>query len=367
LSLIEIFQDFLIVVLKMKLFTALILLLAVYSTQGKSIIQLEELDADLLISDEPQPEFTFIVSADDEQLPPLAVSPAYVAKNTHFLLWTRQHQSESKELKTGNETVLKESGYNHGKPTKIFAHGFQMNGRDGLVLQMRDEYLKREDCNFIAVDWEKLASAPNYLRAADSTSPVGELTGQLINFLVKQGSQLSQFHVIGFSLGAHVAGKTGATVDGVLPRVTGLDPAYPDYSMGNTKDRLDRSDAEFVDVIHTNSGSLFTAALSFPQAIGHADFFVNGGHSQPGCGFITSGDISDLIHACSHDRAVLYFIESINSKVGFKSLLCDTWKHFTHKKCVNDSTNEMGEPISEKTKGTFYLTTNSKSPFAHSL
>ena len=79
---------------------------------------------------------------------------------------------------------------------------------------------------------------------------------------------------------------------------TGLDPAYPDYSMRNTKDRLDRSDAEFVDVIHTNSGSLFTAALSFPQAIGHADFFVNGGHSQPGCGFITSGDISDLIRKC---------------------------------------------------------------------
>ena len=95
------------------------------------------------------------------------------------------------------------------------------NDNKGEMMYWNVEYLKREDCNFIAVDWEKLASAPNYLRAADSTSPVGELTGQLINFLVKQGSQLSQFHVIGFSLGAHVAGKTGATVDGVLPRVTG--------------------------------------------------------------------------------------------------------------------------------------------------
>jgi len=83
------------------------------------------------------------------------------------------------------------------------------------------EYLKHEDCNFISVDWQKLAGGINYMRAVSSSTIVGELTGQLINFLLEQGADLNNFHVIGFSLGAHVAGKAGATANGLVPRITG--------------------------------------------------------------------------------------------------------------------------------------------------
>ena len=84
------------------------------------------------------------------------------------------------------------------------------------------EYLKREDCNYIAVDWEPLALLPLYIRSMTYSTLVGEQTGNLINFLVEHGADLKDFHVIGFSLGAHVAGKAGATVNGVLPRITGM-------------------------------------------------------------------------------------------------------------------------------------------------
>ena len=50
---------------------------------------------------------------------------------------------------------------------------------------------------------------------------VGILVGQFIDFLISRGATYSQFHVIGFSLGAHVAGLAGATVTGTLPRITG--------------------------------------------------------------------------------------------------------------------------------------------------
>lgn len=61
----------------------------------------------------------------------------------------------------------------------------------------------------------------------------------------------------------------------------GLDPAYPGFSVENTDERLDVTDAQFVDVMHTNSASLLDGGLSFPVAIGNVDFWPNGGILQP--------------------------------------------------------------------------------------
>ena len=36
---------------------------------------------------------------------------------------------------------------------------------------------------------------------------------------------LNNVHIVGFSLGAQVAGKAGAVLNGSLARITGLDPA----------------------------------------------------------------------------------------------------------------------------------------------
>lgn len=45
------------------------------------------------------------------------------------------------------------------------------------------------------------------------------------------------------------------------------------------KGHLTTTDAEFVDVIHTDGG-----VFGFPVALGHVDFFPNGGFPlQPGC------------------------------------------------------------------------------------
>lgn len=59
----------------------------------------------------------------------------------------------------------------------------------------------------------------------------------------------------------------------------GLDPAKPLFTNLPLNLRLDSTDAEFVDVIHTDAG-----IFGFPVSIGHADFYPNGGISpQPGC------------------------------------------------------------------------------------
>ena len=62
--------------------------------------------------------------------------------------------------------------------------------------------------------------------------------------------------------------------------LSGLDPAGLYFITDGTSFRLDESDAQYVDVIHTDAGVLGTTLAS-----GHTDFWPNGGRSQPGCFF----------------------------------------------------------------------------------
>lgn len=57
-----------------------------------------------------------------------------------------------------------------------------------------------EDCNFIAVDWSAMATG-NYSYVGENYVPLaGQLTGQFINFLVEQGTQLENLHLTGHRL-----------------------------------------------------------------------------------------------------------------------------------------------------------------------
>ena len=66
-----------------------------------------------------------------------------------------------------------------------------------------------------------------------------------------------------------------------MARISGLDPAGPYFEHTDEIVRLDPSDATFVDVYHTNSGP-FSTGLGIYPAIGHVDYYVNGGYTQPG-------------------------------------------------------------------------------------
>lgn len=183
--------------------------------------------------------------------------------------------------------------------------------------------------NLIVVEWSRLCHAPWYNDAAKNTQLVGIKLARFIEFLVEQGISLDQIHLIGHSLGAHVAGFAGVNMHNkTLSRITGmrstinphqkiysylvesptlcklsrrlsmssrgthsaaLDPALPLFD-GVTDDyRIDPSDAAFVDVIHTAGGSFTSSpservSLAFMDPRGDADFYVNGGKNQPGCG-----------------------------------------------------------------------------------
>ena len=58
----------------------------------------------------------------------------------------------------------------------------------------------------------------------------------------------------------------------------GLDPAGLGFNRVKKEFRLDKSDATFVDIIHTDADLVGTF-----RAVGDADFYPNGGKDQPGC------------------------------------------------------------------------------------
>lgn len=68
-------------------------------------------------------------------------------------------------------------------------------------------------------------------------------------------TQWKYLHLIGHSLGAHIVGQTARLLRNFMQvdRITGLDPAHPCFENNSASLRLNKADAKFVDVIHTNS------------------------------------------------------------------------------------------------------------------
>ena len=60
-----------------------------------------------------------------------------------------------------------------------------------------------------------------------------------------------------------------------------LDPAGPEFYLSEIADRLDASDALFVDVLHTDGAPRIVSGFGHLDALGHVDFYPNGGSAQP--------------------------------------------------------------------------------------
>lgn len=93
-------------------------------------------------------------------------------------------------------------------------------------------------------------------------------------------------------------------------------------------------------------------------AIGHSDFYPNGGSIQSGC-------LSDLTGSCSHSRSWQFFAESINSNVGFYGKPCTSFLSYVFGRCENKPILKMGgSKIDQAGAGDYYLSTSAVAPFA---
>ncbi|XP_074988758.1 lipase member H isoform X2 [Caretta caretta] len=210
------------------------------------------------------------------------------------MLYTRQNQNCAETLSSAGSRYL-----NVTKKTTLIVHGYRPTGSPPVWIQQAVHLLLSvEDMNIIIVDWNRGATTLLYHRASSNTKKVAEFLKTLIDQMLADGASLDSVYMIGISLGAHISGFVGQLYNGKLGRITGLDPAGPLFNGKPAEERLDPTDAQFVDVIHSD--------------IDGSQYFK-----------------------CDHQRSVFLFLSSLKESCNITAYPCNTYRDYRNSKCAS--------------------------------
>ncbi|XP_077550124.1 pancreatic lipase-related protein 2-like [Haemaphysalis longicornis] len=285
-----------------------------------------------------------------------------------FLLYSNKAKNSDKLL---FETGLDPAGFsklgsqlNHGHKLYFVVHGFLSSAKTPWMLDMKNEILSQEpNVGVVLVDWSNgCGSLLGYSTAAANTRVVARSLAFLVQTLTEAGVvSPKDVHYIGHSLGAQTGGFFGQdvkTLTGqVVGRITGLDPAGPQFESRGV--HLRKDDAVFVDVLHTSTGSGWTdivaGHLGMASSCGHVDFYPNGGRQQPGCWHFTS---------CSHSKSTEYYSESVYS-CQYPTRSCPSYDAYVSGACnpqgacqEGELCGRMGHPAHLPVEGDHYTETD---------
>nr|XP_009666194.1 PREDICTED: lipase member I isoform X2 [Struthio camelus australis] len=243
------------------------------------------------------------VKSDEEKKCPeftnLNIGNALTGTNleVQLLLYTRKNPDCSEKLSEHNVTASE--NLNTSKKIVFVVHGFRPTGSSPVWLgDIKTLLLTSEDINLIIVDWNRGATTLNYNTAVENTKKVAKILKNYVDQMLADGASLDSMHMIGVSLGAHIAGFVGKKYNGKLGRITGLDPAGPSFSQEPPEGRLYHTDAQFIDVIHTD--------------IDGFQYFK-----------------------CDHQRSVFLFLSSLKSGCNITAYPCDSYLDYQRGKCVD--------------------------------
>ncbi|XP_012676384.1 endothelial lipase [Clupea harengus] len=270
---------------------------------------------------------------------------------------------------------LKECGFNTTAKTILIIHGWTMSGifeswMHKLVAAVQE---REPEANVFVVEWLNLAHQL-YPDAVNHTRRVGLSIADLLNWLQDDMNMpLQNVHLIGYSLGAHVAGYAGNFVKGTVGRITGLDPAGPMFEGVDSHRRLSPDDADFVDVLHTYTREALGVSIGIQQPIGDIDIYPNGGDIQPGCALgdvvaYAGGGFVDVLK-CEHERAVHLFVDSLSKDHTSYAYQCtgpDRFKKGICLSCRKNRCNNMGynaKKMRKRRNSKMYLKTRADTPF----
>ncbi|XP_041924664.1 lipase member H isoform X2 [Alosa sapidissima] len=243
-----------------------------------------------------------------------------------LLLYTRANLECGQEL--SHHCFTAQPLFNLSRSTAFVIHGYRPTGAPPIWIDHLVHLLARqEDMNIVVVDWNRGAANLNYFTAVTNTRRTAANITGFIQRMQEEGASLDSVHLIGVSLGAHVAGFIGAMLGGKVGRITGLDPAGPMFAGVPPEERLDPTDAQLVDVLHTDMDG-----FGLRGAHGHIDFYANGGSDQPGCPkTIFSGK---AYFVCDHQRSVFLYLCALNHTCNLTAYPCSSHTDFLNGQCL---------------------------------
>ncbi|XP_031776479.1 pancreatic triacylglycerol lipase isoform X1 [Apis florea] len=234
----------------------------------------------------------------------------------------------------------------------IFINGFTNDINSLSDKLITSAYLDTTQDNVFALDYRNITTQFYPFAVADIPT-VGKCVADALNIMIENGVNPKKIHIIGHSLGAELGGSIGRQMKFRIGRITGLDPAGPLFYFLNS--HLKSSDARFVGIIHADIGGYGLALKT-----GDVDFFPNYGHRpQPNCPLI--GPLLSQMDLCSHSRSFEFYAESVRNHTAFIA------KCYSLNECGGVEYIPMGYATSVNSTGTYYLLTNTESPFGRGL
>ncbi|XP_014092828.2 pancreatic lipase-related protein 2 isoform X1 [Bactrocera oleae] len=246
----------------------------------------------------------------------------------------------------------------------LFLHGWNDEGSKEWVQDMLKTWTHFDpNYSVCVVDWGHLSQV-DYKTASMSIFDVGlTVAGIIMSMENLRPEYFTRRNVTlaGYSLGAHAAGYAGAMLNGELEQIIGLDPAGPLFTLPAVVSpdfRLDPTDAQYVQVLHTSAGTL-GAGLK----MGHADFYPNGGKApQRHCNVLVT-DVQNNAVACSHSSSAVFFKQSMNPAFPFVGNHCSSYDNFVHGLCRQGHRGRFGIHSQRRSYGNFYFVTEPQPPY----
>lgn len=181
--------------------------------------------------------------------------PVHSHRDIRFVYYNRTNARRGSDVAALRPGEARKIGIDRERATEIFIHGFTepspgesgrtiIDGRfDRIIPQILiiyyvfiiTAYLSRaEKFNVILLDWSELGAFPWYTMAVNNVKLVADSLKNFLETFHDSGEiPIGNVHLIGFSLGAHIAAFAGKLLRNGLriPRITALDPALPEFSL----------------------------------------------------------------------------------------------------------------------------------------
>ncbi|XP_068114986.1 pancreatic lipase-related protein 2-like [Hyperolius riggenbachi] len=239
---------------------------------------------------------------------------------TTMILWTGANSSIPQVIDITDSSAVSGTNFDPKKNTVIISHGYLDDGYLPWIQDLCRALQTKKPINCFAVNWGKGAGY-NYPQSVSNIPAVGtEVANFIKNLTAEFGISFSNFILIGLSLGAHLSGDVGSKCYSQLQMIFGMDPASFLFIGAAENDKLDRSDAKAVVILHTDMATavknLQVNGYGTTDFSGHIDIVANGGRNQPGCPqspMVVLTNLSDSVNtpSCSHQRAHDFLIASI--------------------------------------------------------